>query len=293
MSLVKQSRCKINLLLNILGKRDDGFHELETVMQPVPLHDELEFAVGGSSLGLTTNHPGLPCDGSNLIVRAADKFRLAAQITDGVHIHVEKRIPMEAGLGGGSSNAATTLLGLNELCGVPLSAEQLHQIASDLGSDVPFFLQDRPALATGRGEVIRPLVPFGALTDLSLVLVHPGFGISTAWSYKTLAEFPDALNGRKGRAQELINALSPHDGRWSDYLHNSLEFPAFRKYPVLQLYVDEFKNLGALAAMMSGSGSTVFAFFNSTSQAQSGLESFQVKFGTAGWSLIIPNQATG
>lgn len=292
MSLIKQSGCKINLLLNILGKRDDGFHELETVLQPIPLYDRLEFWIGGSSVRLTTNHPDLPCDGGNLIVRAAERFRSVSKITDGVFIHVDKRIPMEAGLGGGSANAATTLTGMNELFGKPVSFGQLHDIAAELGSDVPFFLQSRPALATGRGEYVRPLQPFAPLDNLSIVLVHPGFGISTAWSYKTLAEFPDALNGQKGRAKELINAFDATDGRWKELLYNSLEFPAFRKYPVLQLYVNEFKNVGAQAALMSGSGSTVFAYFDSKSKAESALESFQSKFGKAGWSAIIPNQAT-
>ncbi len=293
MSLIKKSGCKVNLLLNILGKREDGFHELESVMQPVPLYDQLEFSIGGSSIQLTTNHPDLPCDGSNLIVRAAEKLRVIGNLTDGVRIHVEKRIPMEAGLGGGSSNAAVTLTGLNELFGYPASPDQLHDIAAGLGSDIPFFLQNQPALAMGRGERIQLLKPFSPLERLSIVLVQPGFGISTAWSYNALAEFPDALNGREGRAQELIDAFDTTNGNWRDKLYNSLEYPAFRKYPVLQLYVSAFKNFGAQAALMSGSGSTVFAYFNSRSEAESGVESFQSKFGNAGWSAILQNQATG
>ncbi len=290
MSLAKKSGCKVNLLLNILGKRDDGFHELETVMQPVSLFDDLEFSLGGSSVLLTSNHPDLPCDGSNLIVRAAELFRARTGVTDGFRIHLEKRVPMEAGLGGGSSNAAITLLSLNELLGNPASTNRLHEIAGELGSDVPFFLQNRPALATGRGEHIQALDPFPTLEKLTLVLVHPGFGISTAWSYKTLAEFPDALNGRPGKAQELVTAFRSVDLTWGAKLYNSLEAPAFMKYPVLQLYVDEFKNRGATSAMMSGSGSTVFAYFDSRTQAESGLESFQSKFGRAGWSTILPPQ---
>lgn len=291
MSLTKQSGCKINLLLNILGKRDDGFHELETVMQPIPLFDQLEFSSEGPTVNLTCNHPDLPCDGSNLIVKAADAFRSAANISDGVRIHLEKHIPMEAGMAGGSSNAAATLLGLNELFGQPLQSERLIEIAQKLGSDVPFFLQNHPALATGRGETIKSLNPFASLQGLSLVLVHPGFGISTPWSYKTLARFPEGLNGRKGRAAALINSLESEDRGWSDQLFNSLELPAFKKYPVLKLYVKEFKDFGATASLMSGSGSTVFAYFPSTKLAESGLESFQTKFGNTGWSTIIPPQS--
>lgn len=293
MSLTKRSGCKINLLLNILGKRDDGFHELETVMQPVPLYDELVFSSSGSTIDLTCNHPDLPCDGTNLIVKAAEAFRSAANISDGVRIHLEKHIPMEAGMAGGSSNAAATLSGMNELFGKPLTSERLNEIAATLGSDIPFFLQSGPALATGRGENIQSLSPFILLNELSLVLIHPGFGISTPWSYRTLARFSEGLNGRKGRAKALINALVSGDVMWGEQLYNSLELPAFHKYPVLELYVREFKSLGATASLMSGSGSTVFAYFPSAKLAESGLESFQSKFGKTGWSTIIPPQSEG
>src|SRR6185436_17213441 len=115
------------------------------------------------------------------------------------------------GLGGGSGNAATTLLALNELFGEPLSKEQLHELAASLGSDVPFFLQTGPALATGRGEKIESLNPFRAFEGRALLLVHPGFGIATAWAYKELARFPQVLNGERGRARELISLLNAGD----------------------------------------------------------------------------------
>lgn len=290
MTLTKTSGCKINLLLNILGKRADGFHELESVMQPVPLFDELDFRSGGVGVRLTCDNPALPCDGTNLIVKAARAFQIATGITPQVGIHLRKRIPMEAGLGGGSANAATTLLGLNELSGNPLSITQLHATAAALGSDVPFFLQANPALATGRGERVKPLAPFGALYPLTLLLVHPGFGISTPWAYQALARFPDALNGQPGRANRLIDALqaSTGEGAWSGQLYNSLEAPAFWKYAVLHLYVEEFKTQGAFAAMMSGSGSTVFAWFSNRLKAEQGLEKFRSRFGDRLWSAILP-----
>src|SRR3954471_17031508 len=153
----KKSPCKVNLLLNILRKRPDGFHELETVMQPVPLFDLLDFSREGQGLQLTCSEPSLPTDSANLVFRAAEGFFKAAGITDGVRIHLEKKIPLAAGLGGGSGNAATTLLGLNELFGKPLTGDGLLSLAASLGSDVPFFLQDKPALATGRGEKITSL----------------------------------------------------------------------------------------------------------------------------------------
>jgi 4-diphosphocytidyl-2-C-methyl-D-erythritol kinase len=210
-SLEKLSPCKVNLLLNILGRRADGFHELETVLQPIRVFDRLTFARTARGIGLSCSAPGLPTDGRNLVVRAAAMFLEAAGIKDGVRMELEKNIPLAAGLGGGSGNAATTLLGLNELFGEPLTPTQLQVIATALGSDVPFFLQGQPALATGRGERIEPLEPFPALRGAAFVLIHPGFGIATAWAYQQLARFPHALNGRPGRAQQLISLLQSAD----------------------------------------------------------------------------------
>src|ERR1043166_3129550 len=132
MTLEKQSPCKVNLLLNILGKRPDGFHDLETVMHPVTLYDHLTFQRIGNGIQLTCSEPTLPTDSRNLVYRAAEAFLRTANISDGVQLHLEKRIPMAAGLGGGSGNAATTLMGLNEIFGLPLAAAQLETIAASL-----------------------------------------------------------------------------------------------------------------------------------------------------------------
>src|SRR4051812_43359965 len=125
MQVELNSPCKVNLILNILARRPDGFHELETVMQPVPIFDQLRFETGGSGIQMTCNHPELPTDSGNLVVRAAEAFRAAARVQDGVRIHLDKRIPLAAGLGGGSGNAAITLLGLNELFSSPLTSGEL------------------------------------------------------------------------------------------------------------------------------------------------------------------------
>src|SRR3954470_24634841 len=156
MMLEKLSPCKVNLVLNILGKRSDGFHELETVMHPVGLCDRLTFSRAGT-LEVVCDNPELPCDARNLVHKAATAFLQQAAVREGVRIRLEKRIPMAAGLGGGSGNAAVTLLALNELFGSPLDTKQLTRIAATLGSDIPFFLQTEPALATGRGDNIQPL----------------------------------------------------------------------------------------------------------------------------------------
>jgi 4-diphosphocytidyl-2-C-methyl-D-erythritol kinase len=289
MRLEKPSPCKVNLLLNILGKRPDGFHELETVMQPVRLFDRLSFEITGDRVALTCSLPGLPADSTNLVHRAASLFLGEARIRAGVRIHLDKQIPLAAGLGGGSGNAATTLLALNELFGTPLDPTTLTGLAARLGSDVPFFLQDRPALATGRGEHIEPLEPFAALRGLALVLVHPGFGISTGWAYGELARFPDALHGRAGRARELAARLQGTERAGiGTALYNSLEAPALHKYPILALYQQFFRENGAVAALMSGSGSTTFALMQSQAEGEQLAERFREKFGMAGWMTVVP-----
>lgn len=285
--LVKKSPCKVNLLLNILGKRADGFHELETVMQPINLCDELTFERGGSGITLTCGDPALATDATNLVHRAAARFLVRANIRDGVRMHLEKKIPMAAGLGGGSGNAATTLLALNELFGSPLLPDALHEIAASLGSDIPFFLQTKPALATGRGERIESLENFSALEGRAFLLVHPGFGIATAWAYKELARFPSALNGEPGRARTLITALNSGDMRAaSREFYNSLEAPALDKYPWLAVLQDFLRENGALAAMMSGSGSTTFAIASDTCAAQELQERVLEKFGKV-WTAVV------
>ena len=222
MTLEKESPGKVNLLLNILGKRPDGFHKLETVIHPVRVFDRLSFTRGGQGIQLTCSEPGLPTDPRNLVYRAAELFLKAAKIKEGVRVHLEKRIPLAAGLGGGSGNAATTLLGLNELFGQPLAPAQLQLIAAFLGSDIPFFLQSKPALATGRGERIQALEFFPALRGAVFLLIHPGFGIPTPWAYQHLARFPAALNGQPGRAQEAC--FPPPDHRPEDGGEGVLQF---------------------------------------------------------------------
>lgn len=287
MTLEKKSPCKVNLLLNILGRRPDGFHELETVMHPVNLCDTLTFTQSGNGITLSCSDPALPTDATNLVYRAAAAFRERAKIADGVIIHLEKKIPMAAGLGGGSGNAATTLLALNELFGLPLTADQLHEIAASLGSDIPFFLQSQPALATGRGERIQSLLPFPAMRGAAFILIHPGYGISTPWAYQQLAQFPAALNGKPGRAVALINALQSTDLRSASWeLYNSLEAPALYKFPMLGMIQEFLRTNGAVAALMSGSGSTTFGLAENTASAHAIEGKIQEKFEPV-WTAIV------
>ena len=284
MRIEKKSPCKVNLSLNILGKRPDGFHELETVMHPVNVFDELSFERGGQGIQLTCDEPTLPVDSKNLVYRAAEAFLKLQNLNVGVRIHLKKRIPLAAGLGGGSGNAATALLGMNELFDSPLSVPALETIAATLGSDIPFFLHDKPALATGRGEKVQPLDNFPALRGKAFFLVHPGFGISTPWSYQNLARFPKDLNGRPGRAQKLVSLLQAGDLKAADSeFYNSLEAPAFDKFPVLALYKEFLKENGALFSLMSGSGSTTFAITENPTAAETLAEKFKSRFGNNGW----------
>lgn len=288
MRLQKKSPCKVNLILNILGKRPDGFHELETVMQPVNICDEMTFERAGSGLQLTCSHPELPVDSKNLVHRAATSFLAAAKISDGVRIHLKKNLPLAGGIGGGSANAAVTFSALNELFGSPLPLEKLHELAAALGSDVPFFLYDKPALATGRGEKVQTLEDFTALRGKAFFLVHPGFGISTPWSYQNLARFPQALNGQTGRAEKLISRLQGGDLKTaSEEIYNSLEAPAFDKFPVLQLYKEFLRENGAVVSLMSGSGSTTFAITNNLAAADALAETFKSQFGSHGWMATV------
>jgi 4-diphosphocytidyl-2-C-methyl-D-erythritol kinase len=209
-------------------------------------------------------------------------------VKDGVAIHLEKQIPMAAGLGGGSGNAATTLLGLNELFGGPLAAQRLHEIAASIGSDVPFFLQSGPAIATGRGERVQALGPFSALKGSAFLLVHPGFGVATAWAYQNLVRFPEALHGRQGRAENLVRILNTFDlSTAAGEFYNSLEAPVLEKYPVLEIYQKFLHERGAAVALMSGSGSTTFGIFSSPDAAKGAEEKVKEKFGPC-WTVAVP-----
>jgi 4-diphosphocytidyl-2-C-methyl-D-erythritol kinase len=248
------------------------------------------FANQACGIELTCSIPTLPVNNGNLVYRAAEAFYKAAGIAPGISIHLEKNIPLAAGLGGGSANAATTLMALNDLHGGVLTAAAMEQIAAALGSDVPFFLQTKPALGLGRGEQITVLEDFPALRGAHALLVHPGFGVSTAWAYQHLSVYPEALNGRKGRAQELVALLQGTLAEAGPAFYNSLETPVLLKYPLLAEFQEFLKNHGAAAAMMSGSGSTTFALTHGRAQAEALREEFRSHFGPTYWTAVVPLQ---
>jgi len=286
--LHRQSHCKINLLLNVVGQRDDDFHELEMLMLPVPFFDRIDFELAGGSIELTCNRPGIPTDSGNLARRAAESFAAKAGVAGGVRIHLGKSIPAEGGLGGGSGNAAATLLALNELHGQPLGQATLQDLAAGLGSDVPFFLQNQAAVARGRGEIIEPVSPLTALDGKSLLLVRPGFGVPTPWAYHGLAKFPDAANRPLGQAHELAKRLANGSLAEASAFYNSLEAPVFDKFPLLNLMKQHALANGAEAALLCGSGSTVFVICPDAATTQSLGQAIESKFGQQSFVQTVP-----
>jgi len=243
---------KINLSLRILGKRPDGFHELESLMAPIQLADTLEISHGvGKGVTLICNDPELTTGEDNLCIKAARAFRVATGLDHGISITLLKKIPHGAGLGGGSSDAAAVLKGLNKLFDHPMVHEELEQLAASLGSDVPFFLGNGPAWCRGRGEIIEYLKQDEVLPGRTLLLIKPAFPVPTAWAYKQYAELA-------GTPSKLIE--EPEQFLGNIPIINDLESPVFEKYlllPVLKSWLRD--QSGVESAFMTGSGSTMVA----------------------------------
>jgi 4-diphosphocytidyl-2-C-methyl-D-erythritol kinase len=252
---------KVNLALEILSRRPDGYHEIATVMQTVDLSDRLVLEEA-DSLEVRTSAPGVPSDERNLAYRAAAALRQAAGTERGARITLDKRIPVAAGLGGGSTDAAATLVGLNRLWGLRWPVERLEELAVGLGMDVPFFLRGGAAMATGRGERLRPLS--GAA--LALVLVNPRFAVSTADMYGRVTP---SMYSDGGRARDAASALETRrSSRVARTLYNGLEVAARAAYPQIGHMQAALVAAGALGAAMSGSGPTVFGVARSLEQAR-------------------------
>jgi 4-diphosphocytidyl-2-C-methyl-D-erythritol kinase len=259
--LTLTAAAKVNLALEVLGKRADGYHEVATVMQTIDLADRLMLEEAGD-LTLTATTPDIPTDGSNLALRAAAALREAAKVDRGVRVWLDKRIPVAAGLGGGSSNAAAMLIGLNRLWGLRWPVARLAEVAETLGADVPFFLRGGIALGTGRGERLTPLT--GA--PMALVLVNPGTPLSTAVVYGRVTP---GMYSDGARAQTLIDALRTRKPqRVAGSLYNGLEAAAEGVIGDLTRLRAALVSAGALGALMSGSGPTVFGVARSFEQAR-------------------------
>ncbi|MCS1408916.1 MAG: 4-diphosphocytidyl-2-C-methyl-D-erythritol kinase [Verrucomicrobia subdivision 3 bacterium] len=284
-----RSGCKINLLLNVLRRREDGFHELETVMQPLSLFDELEIKlVDIPGIELQCDHPRVPVGPENLICRAASLFQGATGRHDGLRIRLKKNIPVMAGVGGGSGNAAMTLIGLNRLYDGMLSPKVVSELAGRLGSDVPFFLGHGPAIATGRGEKVRRVSPFSLFENASVVLVNPEFGVPTPWAYQNLRIDQDQQNVAPVPMDGFVAALERGDWVMSmQGLFNSLERPIFRKYPILEMIRSELLKAGAAGALVSGSGAMVFGIVREHEFGEEVRGRFLKAYGDQCWSTVL------
>ncbi|MCX7888011.1 MAG: 4-(cytidine 5'-diphospho)-2-C-methyl-D-erythritol kinase [Verrucomicrobiae bacterium] len=278
------SPVKINLYLRIVRKRPDGFHELETVMVPLDFGDTLTFALAEDHITISCNNPALPTDDSNLVIRAAKAIARRFNVTAGAHITLTKRAPLAAGIGSGSSNAAITLIGLNQLWKLNATADQLHEIAAALGSDINFFLTGTAALCGGRGEQISP-IPFAL--QATVLLVNPGFGISTKWAYQRWAQTASGLTAAPPDITLLLRAVERNDlAGVCASLYNSLETPCLKKFPVLELLKRALREQGAAGALMSGSGSTVFGLFEAPQQAAQAAQALRNEFGPNLWTHV-------
>lgn len=269
-----RASAKVNLVLEVLGKRPDGYHELSTVMQAVDLFDRLTVEAA-ATITLETSEPALPTDDRNLVVRAARLLQEAAGIEAGARIVLDKRIPLAAGLGGGSSDAAAALLGLNRLWGLRWRRERLVELAVKLGMDVPFFLGRGRALGTSRGEVLAALPGVGGY---ALVLVNPGVGLSTQEVY---GRVPPGWRAESDGTKRMLDALKKRNVvRVAGALTNHLEHWVEPAMPVIGRMKAALLAAGALGAAMSGSGPTVFGLARSLDQARQ----IQRRVNRGGWS---------
>jgi 4-diphosphocytidyl-2-C-methyl-D-erythritol kinase len=273
MSVTVFSPAKINLFLAVTGRRTDGFHDLVSVVAPLDFGDDLAAGIcaEGSPVGrrfvLECNDPEVPVDGTNLVLRAAEAFAAATGWSSGVRFQLTKRIPVGAGLGGGSSNAVAALRALNQLAGGVASEEQLAGIAAELGSDCTLFLKNAPVVMRGRGERVELLAEPAArrLRGRRVLLFKPGFGVSTPWAYSrmvALAALSPALPDvylPEAAAEKRVAAWCAGDEPAEQLLFNNMGRVVFEKFVALPVLLDELRNHSGPAVQMSGSGSACFA----------------------------------
>jgi len=278
---------KINLDLRVVGRRPDGFHELRTIFQSLALHDVLTVRSARGPFRLEGSAPGVPLDRSNLVWRAAAAAWEAAGKrgpVQGVTIALEKRVPAAAGLGGGSSDAAATLVGVNQVLRLGLGAGELHRVAAGLGSDVPFFLVGGTALGLGRGEDLYPLPDLPAH---HVVLVRPPFGVNTADAYRWYQEETQGGLTQRGLTQRGLTQTGQTLALpWKAAglpLENDLEAAVLARHEEIGAAREALLRKGAVAALMAGSGSTVFGLFEESTRARKAAAALA----RPGWTVIV------
>ena len=270
-----KGHAKINLYLDIIGKRPDGYHEIETIFHSIGLHDEIYLRKRTDrQITVHCEHPHVPCDPRNLAYRAAKLLLDDTPDLSGVEIMILKRIPVAAGLGGGSADAAAVLCGMNALFDLGLSQRDLMQLGVQLGADVPFCILGGAALGRGIGEILTPLPP---MEEAWILLANPGFEISTAWVYQQIN-----LSLTVPKKNVTILARCLRNGEFFNiarHLYNGLEVPVLSKYPAvvkIKTKLNEYPN--SRGVLMSGSGATVFAFMQNQVQANLAAANFENDF---------------
>ncbi len=272
MTVKKFSPCKINLMLAITGVREDGFHNLVSLVMPTKVGDWLSIEILPDTATrdeLSCNMAGVPCDESNLVIKAAVLFRRETGSKKFYKFTLEKNIPAGAGLGGGSSNGAIALSAINEIEGNPLSNRKLEKIAAEMGSDCPLFLTGNPVVMRGRGEKVFPLT--GEAKDylgmLKLVIFKPDFSINTGWAYTQMKANPEVyINADE--AESRLSEWLENPNITGIPLINNMQIEAFKKYPALEITLEKIKEKFGIPAMMSGSGSACFVIVNDLSDEQ-------------------------
>lgn len=260
---------KVNLMLSVHGRREDGFHELTSVVAALAFGDELELRINnGDRDRLTSDGLEIPLDESNLVLRAAQLFREATGRSECFDFRLKKNIPVGAGLGGGSSDGVAALKGMNALLSTCMDGGQLRELAARLGSDCPFFVDGQPSLMRGRGEQIEPLDEEAArrLSGRRIALFRPSFGIHTGWAYSQLVAMPEFYEDATV-ADARLDSFSK-GGHWSAFLHNTFEDAVGRKFLALPCLLEKLRMQG-YDCMMSGSGSACFALIDSDAQVAS------------------------
>ena len=263
-SITLKSRAKINLSIDVLGKRQDGYHLVEMIMQTIDLYDLIEInEKDNDQITIKSTSDEIPLDCNNLVYKAANLIKKTFNINKGVEIHIKKNIPVAAGMAGGSSNAAAVLVGLNKLWNLNLSNQQLEKIGLKLGADVPFCINGGAVLASGIGEELTPIK--GLTKDVCILVCKPDLFVSTKEDYECI----DSKDiDKRPNNKFLIECLKNEDTRQlAENMFNVLEGVTMDKHPVIQQIKDIMTNNRALGAMMSGSGPTVFGLYENREDA--------------------------
>jgi 4-diphosphocytidyl-2-C-methyl-D-erythritol kinase len=272
------SPAKVNLRLEVLRRRGDGYHEIRTILQRISLYDRLRISLRGEEgVSVFTYSTALPGNEGNLAHRAASVLLEEAEARVGIEIHIQKEIPISAGLGGGSSNAASTLMGLNRMLELNFSRDRLMEVGARLGADVPFFIFERTAVATGIGEKLEPLE---IRPSMWFVLVNPGWEVSTRWAYEelnfTLTKRPIHI-----KLRPFFNDID----QVARILHNDLESVTIAAFPEIDGIKAELLSYGAVGSLMTGSGPTVFGLFPHNKEAQRAYRELCAKYAEGRWTV--------